>query len=130
MLGFNTEVVARGVPVGVAVTNVLVVALTAVSVSTTPVAVVGTPPTPPTCTVIEESGPTGATDGTPIGSRVSRIRAGSTVITDDGDDGAAVDAVWTPMTTVASAARVAIRAARRRTPVAGMLRRVKFIAGR
>src|ERR687897_1818865 len=89
--GLRTEVVARGVPVGVAVMNVSAVPSVAVSVTITPVASSGTPPTPATWTVIEESGPTGAAAGAPIGSRVSRMRAGSTVTIVDGADAGAVD---------------------------------------
>ena len=58
--GLRTDVVARGVPVGVAVMNVSAVPSVAVSVTITPVALTGTPPTPATWTVIDESGPTGA----------------------------------------------------------------------
>src|SRR5262245_18721297 len=91
--GLRTEVVARGVPVGVAVMNVSAVRPAAVSVRITPVALTGTPPTPATWTVIDDSGPTGAAAGTPIGSRVSRMRAGSTVTIVDGTDAGAVEAL-------------------------------------
>src|SRR5688572_1098921 len=89
--GLRTDVAARGVPVGVAVMKVSAVPSVAVSVRITPVALSGTPPIPATWMVIDESGPTGAAAGTPIGSRVSRIRAGSMVMIVDGTEGAAVD---------------------------------------
>jgi hypothetical protein len=119
--GFSTDVVARGEPVGVAVMKVGSVASTAVRVTTTPVAFAGTPPTPVTCTVIVEFGPTGVAVGTPMGMRVSRIRAGSVVTMVDGAEGPAVSAVWTPKAAVARPATARNRRDVRRTFMTGPL---------
>ena len=105
--GFSTEVADRVVPVGVAVMKVGRLALTAVRVRMTPVAFNGTPPAPVTCRVIDELAGTLAIVGTPRGSRVSRMRAGSIVTTVEGADGAAVSAVCTPNAVATSPATTA-----------------------